>query len=79
MNKSYSKLPIKIDINVSTKSYSRNQSSKNIKTITDYSIKNKEKDDINKNNNKKKKNKKEEEKIVEENKKNEMIEKVMKI
>ncbi len=43
MNKSYSKLPIKIDINVSTKSYSRNQSSKNIKTITDYSIKNKEK------------------------------------
>ena len=40
-NQSYSKLPIKININTSTKSYSRNQSSKNLKTITDYSIKNK--------------------------------------
>ena len=40
-NKSYSRLPIKININTTTKSYSRNQSSKNLKTITDYSVKNK--------------------------------------
>ncbi len=40
-NKSYSKLPIKININTTTKSYSRNQSSKNLKTTTDYSVKNK--------------------------------------
>ena len=41
-NKSYSKLPIKININTTTtQSYTRNQSSKNLKTITDYSVKNK--------------------------------------
>ena len=47
-NKSYSKLPIKININTTTKSYSRNQSSKNLKTITDYSVKNKTNIDKNK-------------------------------
>ena len=47
-NKSYSRLPIKININTTTKSYSRNQSSKNLKTITDYSIKNKTNIDKNK-------------------------------
>ena len=41
-NKSYSHLPIKININNLTTSYSRNHSSKNLKTITDYSVKNKE-------------------------------------
>ena len=47
-NKSYSKLPIKININTTTKSYSRNQSSKNLKTTTDYSVKNKTNIDKNK-------------------------------
>ena len=47
-NKSYSRLPIKININTTTKSYSRNQSSKNLKTITDYSVKNKTNIDKNK-------------------------------
>jgi len=42
-NKSYSHLPIKININnTTTTSYSRNHSSKNLKTITDYSVKNKD-------------------------------------
>ena len=41
-NKSYSKLPIKININTTTtQSYTRNNSSKNLKTTTDYSAKNK--------------------------------------
>jgi len=40
-NKSYSQLPIKMNINTTT-SYSRNHSSKNLKTITDHSIKNKD-------------------------------------
>ena len=40
-NKSYSKLPIKININTTTQSYTRNHSSKNLKTTTDYSVKNK--------------------------------------
>ena len=48
-NKSYSKLPIKININTTTtQSYTRNQSSKNLKTITDYSVKNKTNIDKNK-------------------------------
>ena len=47
--KSYSKLPIKININAtSTSSYSRNHSSKNLKTITDYSVKNKNNEEKNK-------------------------------
>ena len=47
--KSYSKLPIKLNINTtSTTSYSRNHSSKNLKTITDYSIKNKNNEEKNK-------------------------------
>ena len=47
-NKSYSQLPIKININKTT-SYSRNQSSKNLKTETDYSVKNKQTNINNKN------------------------------
>ena len=48
MNKSYNKLPIKININTTT-SYSRNHSSKNLKSETEHSVKIKDTKNINKN------------------------------